>query len=110
VLESLPSGTIPRSSPGPPARKVVAPPSFPDESAPARKLKRNRSIKGTRGERVENGAMRTWEWKGMVHNVGVKVGGCSTQVLIINVSVFVSPLFVRGGVADEGLVIGLLCV
>jgi len=27
--------------------------------------------------------MKTWEWKGAVCNVGIEVGGCSTEVLVI---------------------------
>ena len=110
VLRSLPSGTIPRSNLDPLTPEAVVPPSPSDESILTRKFKRSRSVKSTRGERVENGAMKTWEWKGAVCNVGIEVGGCSTEVLVIKVSIFLSFSPARGGVTHERLVIGLLCV
>ena len=77
----------------------------------SRGLRRNRSVKGTRGERVETGAMNTWEWKGMVSSVGVKVRGCLTDVLAVNVSVLLScTCYLSGGGADDRFVIGLACV
>lgn len=88
MFKSLPSGTIPQSNLDTPTPEAVVPSSSPGESILTRTFRRNRSIKGTRGERVENGAMKTWEWKGTVCNIGVTVGGCSTEVLVINVSVF----------------------
>lgn len=92
MLRSLPSGTIPRSNLEPLALEAVVP-RFPGESILARKFKKNRSVKGAMGERVENGAMKTWEWKGTMCNVGIEVGGCSTEVLVISVSVLLSQPF-----------------
>ena len=97
-LKSLPSGTIPRSSFDRLAPEAAVSPGCSDESTLTRKFKRNRSAKGTRGERVENGAIKTWEWKGVVQNVGIEVGGCSTEVLVINVSVFLSRFSLSRGV------------
>jgi hypothetical protein len=96
VVKSLSSGTLSRPSldiptSGPPALSLK--PS--SESILTRGFKRNRTIKGTRGERNENGTVKTWEWKGTVCNNGIKVGGCSTGVLVLNVS----PLFVTGSLS-----------
>lgn len=54
------------------------------ESILTRGFRRNRVMKGERGDNVENGKMKTWEWKGTVCNNGVKVGGCATDVMVIN--------------------------
>ena len=41
-----------------------------------------------RGQRTEKKTTtRTWEWKGTVCNIGVRVGGCSSKVLVIDVSI-----------------------
>lgn len=88
AFKSLPSrNTIPR-----PGSSGALSSSPSGESLLTRGFKRNRTVKGARGERVENGAMKTWEWNGTVTNVGVKVGGCSTDVLVINVSTLLSVL------------------
>lgn len=43
---------------------------------------------------MENVKVKTWEWKGTVCNKGIKVGGCTADVLVINVSAI---LFVLSG-------------
>ena len=91
VLEPLSSGTIPQPSLDLLVPEAVVPPSSSGESILTRTFKR--SVRGTRGRRVENGAMKTWEWKGAVQTVGIEVGGCSTEVLVINVSGSLSRLF-----------------
>lgn len=95
VVKPLSSGTLSRPS-------LDVPPSGPptlslkpsSDSILTRGFKRNRTIKGTRGEKIENGKLKTWEWKGTVCNKGIKVGGCMTDVLVINVSPF--PFVVSG--------------
>ena len=89
VVKPLSSGTLYRPSldapePGPSALSLKLKPS--SESILTRGFKRNRTIKGTREERIDNGKMKTWEWKGTVCNNGIKVGGCNTDVLVLNVS------------------------
>ena len=109
VFQSLPSGTVSRSGLDVVTSEAVVPSSSPAESILTRGFKKNRNVKGAKGERVENGAMKTWEWKGTVCNIGIRVGGCSTEVMIINVSAF--GLFsLSGGGADKGFVIGFLRV
>lgn len=43
-------------------------------------------MKRVRDERVDSGKLKTWEWNGTVRNDGIKVGGCTTEVMVINVS------------------------
>ena len=56
------------------------------ESILSRGFRRNRTIKRARDERVDSGKLKTWEWNGTVRNDGIKVGGCTTEVMVINVS------------------------
>ena len=42
-------------------------------------------MKRVRDERVDSGKLKTWEWNGTVRNDGIKVGGCTTEVMVINV-------------------------
>ena len=93
VVESLPSGTIPPPSLDAPTSEAVVSSNSSGESILARGFRRNRSVKSTGGERFENGAMKTWEWKGTVRHSGIRVGGCSTEVMIINVSVLCFVFF-----------------
>lgn len=88
VVKLLSSGTLsPPSLDNAPARRAPALSLKPStESILTRGFKRSRSIKGTRGEKFENGGIKTWEWKGTVFSKGVTVGGCATDVLVINVS------------------------
>ena len=51
-------------------------------------------MKGEGEDKVENGKVKTWEWKGTVCNNGTKVGGCATDVMVINVSVLCFSLSV----------------
>jgi len=93
VVKPLPSGTIPRSNLDALTPEAAVSSNSSGESILTRGFRRNRNVKGTRGERVENGPMKTWEWKGTVRHSGVRVGGCSTEVMVINVSVFRPLLF-----------------
>ena len=91
VVRLLSSGSIPRPSlddttPGAAAAAL----SSHSDSLLARGFKRGRTVKGTKGEIIENGKMKTWEWKGTVCNSGIQVGGCATEVMVINVSVLVT--------------------
>ena len=101
VVKPLSSGTLSRPSLDPPARGPPALSLKPSsESILTRGFKRNRTVKGTRGEASENVKVNTWEWKGSVCNKGIKVGGCMANVLVINVSPFLF-CFERFGL-DEG--------
>jgi len=85
VVQPLSSGTLSRSNleattSGTPV--LAAKPST--ESILTRGFRRNRSVKCASGERAENGKVKMWEWGGTVCNKGIKVGGCTTGVLVIN--------------------------
>ncbi|KAF9778027.1 hypothetical protein BJ322DRAFT_1094457 [Thelephora terrestris] len=70
--------TLDVPTPGPPALTSKS----SSESILSRGFRRHRIAK--RDEIVENGKLKTWEWKGTVCNNGVKVGGCTTDVMVIN--------------------------
>ena len=88
VVKHLSSGTLTRPSldtattSDPPA--LTQKPST--ESLFTRGFRRNK-VKTPTGEKIEDGKVKTWEWKGSVYNQGITVGGCDTEVLVINVSV-----------------------
>lgn len=84
VVKPLSSGTLSRPSLDAPPSRVPALSLKPSsESILTRGFRRNR-VKSTTGGRVENGKVKTWEWKGTVCNKGIKVGGCTADVLVIN--------------------------
>lgn len=88
VVKSLPSGTIPKPDVDISTSETITPSNSSGGSGFARGFMRHRSFRALRGEKIDNGATRTWEWEGTVCNSGIKIGGCSTDVLVINVSVF----------------------
>ncbi|KAF9646944.1 hypothetical protein BDM02DRAFT_3262020 [Thelephora ganbajun] len=84
VVKSLPSGTIPQPSLATLASEAGVSSNSSGESILTRGFKKNRNVKGTRGDRIENGETKTWEWQGTVCNGRVKAGGCTTEVMVIN--------------------------
>ena len=86
VVEPLPSGTFPPEDLDVTTSEAVASGSS-GESMLTRGF---RNWKSMRGERVSTTEMKTWEWKGTVRNNGVRIGGCSTEVMVISVMPFYS--------------------
>lgn len=85
VVKVLSSGTLSRAPFGAaPFQTPVLASKASTESILTRGFRRNRVVKGVRGERADGEKLRTWEWKGTVCNKGIKVGGCSTDVMVIN--------------------------
>jgi len=87
VIESLPSGTFPLQDLDVTMSEAVASGS----SGESMLTRGYRNWKSTRGERVLTREMKTWEWRGTVRNNGVRIGGCSTEVMVISVNAFSLP-------------------
>jgi hypothetical protein len=109
VVEPLLPGTIPPPDPGVPASDPGPDSSTFGESRLTFGFKRSRSVNDMKVGKAGNLEMKTWEWRGTVRNSGVTVGGCLTEVMVINVSGSSFSLASVGGV-DEVLVIGLPCI
>ena len=109
VVESLPSGSMPPQNVDVSSSGAAIPSSSHGEPRSVRGFMRHRSVKALRSEKIENGELRTWEWKGTVSNSGIKIGGCSTEVLVINVSGFYFSSIASWS-TDGGFIIGLFRV
>lgn len=80
VIETLPSGTFPPQDLDVTMSEAVASGS----SGESMFTRGYRNWKSTRSERVLTREMKTWEWRGTVRNSGVRIGGCSTEVMVIS--------------------------
>lgn len=83
VIEPLASGAFPPQDLDVTTSEAPVSSSSSGESMLTRGF-RKWNARGTRGERVETKEMKTWEWKGAVRNNGIRIGGCSTNVMVIN--------------------------